>query len=63
MERINLPNKTLKIVTMNNGMDNDKQAVIRHTYLINKKSFSIKKEVKYEGTQEFFERNEYSLTR
>ena len=62
-ERTNLPNETLKIVTINNGIDNDKPAVFRHTYLINKKSFSIKKEVKYEGTQEFFERNEYNWSR
>jgi len=63
VERINLPNKTLRIVTTNNGTDNDKPAVFRHTYLLSKKSFSIKKEVKYKGTQEFFERNEYSWIR
>jgi hypothetical protein len=63
VERKNLPNKTLKIVTTKNGMDNDKPAVFRHTYLLSKKSFSIKKEVKYEGTQKFFERNEYSWIR
>jgi len=63
VERANFPNKTLKIVTTKNGMDNDKPAVFRHTYLLSKKSFSIKKEVKYEGTQEFFERNEYSWNR
>jgi hypothetical protein len=63
VERTKLPNKTLKIVTMNNGTDNDKPAVFRHTYLLSKTGFSIKKEVKYEGTQEFFERNEYSWIR
>ncbi len=63
VERINLPNKTLRIVTTNNGTDNDKPAVFRHTYLLSKQSFSIKKEVKYKGTQEFFERNEYSWIR
>ncbi len=63
VERTNLPNKTLKIVTTKNGMDNNKPAVFRYIYLINKKTFSIKKEVKYEGTQEFFERNEYSWNR
>ncbi len=63
VERTNLPNKTLKIVTTNNGIDNDKPAVFRHTYLLSKKSFSIRKEVKYEGTQEIFKRNEYSWIR
>ena len=63
VERTKLPNETLKIVTTKNGMDNNKPAVFRYIYLINKKTFSIKKEVKYEGTQEFFERNEYSWNR
>jgi hypothetical protein len=62
-ERLTLPNNTLKIITIENGMDNDKKSVFRHTYLINKQSFSIRKEVKYEGTSEFFNRNEYSWTR
>jgi hypothetical protein len=59
VERTKLPNETLKIVTTKNGTDNVKPAVFRYIYLINKKTFSIKKEVKYEGTNEFFERNEY----
>ena len=63
VERTKLPNETLKIVTTKNGTDNDKPAVFRYVYLINKKTFSIKKEVKYEGTDEFFERNEYSWNR
>ncbi len=63
VERTKLPDETLKIVTTKNGMDNNKPAVFRYIYLINKKTFSIKKEVKYEGTQEFFERNEYSWNR
>lgn len=63
VERTKLPDETLKIVTTKNGMDNNKPAVFRHIYLLNKKSFSIKKEVKYEGTQEFFERNQYSWNR
>jgi hypothetical protein len=63
IERTKLPNETLKIVTTRNGTDNDKPAVFRYTYLINKKSFSIKKEVKYEEAQEFFERNEYKWSR
>jgi hypothetical protein len=60
VERTNLPNDILKIVTTKDGTDNNKPAIFRYTYLINKKSFSIKKEVKYGGTQEYFERNEYS---
>lgn len=44
-------------------MDNDKRALFRYTYLLGAKSLSIKKEVRYEGASEFFERNEYSWKR
>ena len=63
VERTKLANKTLKIVTNKNGMDNDKPALLRFTYLLGPTSFSIRKEVKYEGASEFFERNEYSWRR
>jgi hypothetical protein len=63
VERTKLPNNTLKIVTTKNGTDNNKQALFRCIYLINKNTFSIRKEVKNEETQEFFERNEYSWNR
>ena len=46
--------------TNKNALNNDKAAAFRYTYfLLSEKNFSIKKEVKYEGTQEFFERDEY----
>jgi hypothetical protein len=64
VEKTFLPNDILKIVTQKEGMDNDKKAIFRHTYLIGKTSFSIKKEVKYdEPGAEFFPRNQYSWTR
>lgn len=53
----------LKIVTTQPGTDNDKKAVFRFTYLIASSTFSIKKEVRYENTTEYFERNEYSWKR
>jgi hypothetical protein len=59
IEKTSLGDNTLKIVTEESGMDNDKRATLRHTYLLSATNFSIKKEVRYEGTQEFFERNEY----
>ncbi len=58
-ERTSLADKTLKIVTQKSGPDNDKKALFRFTYLLGKTSFSIKKEVRYEGTTDFFVRNEY----
>lgn len=63
VERTTLPDKTIKIVTNKNGKDNDKPAVFRFTYLLSDKVFSLKKEVSYDGSNEFFERNEYSWKR
>ena len=63
VERIKLPGKTVKIVTEKSGQDNNKPAVLRYTYLISPKNFSIRKEVRYEGVTELFERNEYRWTR
>ncbi|MBC7795499.1 MAG: hypothetical protein H7Z37_01340 [Pyrinomonadaceae bacterium] len=60
IERTSQTDGTLKIVTEKSGTDNDKKATFRFTYLINKTSFSIKKEVKLDDAKEFFERNEYS---
>ena len=63
VERTELPDNTLRIVTNKNGIDNEKNAVFRYTYLLNERSFSIKKEVKYQGADEFFERNQYKWER
>lgn len=63
VERTTLADKTLKIVTEKAGTDDDKPALFRFTYLLSAKSFSLKKEVRYEGAGEFFERNEYSWKR
>ena len=62
-ERTELAGNTLRIVTEKKGQDDERNALFRYTYLINAKSFSIKKEVQHEGSSEFFERNEYSWTR
>jgi len=53
IERTSLADKTLRIVTEKSGLDNDKKALYRFTYLLSKTSFSIKKEVQYEGTTDF----------
>jgi hypothetical protein len=63
VERTKLPGGVLKIVTTKPGKDNNRDATFRHTYLIGKAAFSIKKEVRIDGTSEFFERNTYSWTR
>jgi hypothetical protein len=63
VERTKLPDGGLRIVTVKSGQDDGRNSTIRHTYLISKSAFSIKKDVKLEGTDEFFERNIYSWTR
>ena len=59
IERTKPAARTLKIVTEKSGTDNDKKALFRFTYLLDKNSFSIEKKVKYEGASDFFVRNNY----
>lgn len=63
VERKRLGGNTTRIVAERSGSDNDKSAVFRFTYLFSARSFSIKKEVRYEGSTQFFERNQYSWQR
>jgi hypothetical protein len=44
------------------GNDN-KQAVLRHTYILKLYTYSIRKDVKFEGTDKWIKRNEYQLNR
>lgn len=52
-----------KIVTLKAGTDNGLTAIFRFTYEFGKDRFSIRKEVKPEGSVDYFERNTYSWTR
>lgn len=63
VERVRLARDRLRIVTEKSDPDNDKKALFRFTYLISANSFSTKKEVRYEGTEAFIERNQYSWRR
>ncbi|HMS33398.1 MAG TPA: hypothetical protein PKC91_04860 [Ignavibacteria bacterium] len=56
-ERISETDGILKIITSEEGMDNDKPAVIRHTYIISSTGFTIIKDVRYEGENNFINRN------
>jgi len=38
-------------------------AILRYTYLLNKNTFSVVKDVKFEGTDKWIKRNEYLLNR
>ena len=63
LERINLPDNTVRFVTEKKGEDNNRSATFRYTYTLNAKSFSIRKEVRYENENQFFERNGYDWKR
>ena len=63
VERISLPDNTVRFVTEKKGEDNNRSAVIRFTYSLNAKSFSIMKEVRYEDEDQFFERNRFDWKR
>jgi hypothetical protein len=49
-------------VVGNDGNDN-KKGVLRHTYLLKSNTFSVMKEVKFDGTDKWIKRNEYLLNR
>ena len=63
LERTSLPGNTIRLVTEKQGEDNNRKATFRYTYLLNAKSFSIRKEVRYEGEEQFFERNGFDWKR
>ena len=44
------------------GNDN-KKAILRHTYLLKSSTFSIIKDVKFEGTDKWIKRNKYETRR
>ena len=58
-------NGSLKIIAERNGVDgnDNKKAVIRHIYSIGKRSFSKRKEVKFDGEEKWILRNEYKMGR
>jgi hypothetical protein len=63
IERTMQSDGRLKVITTKPGKDNDRDAIFRYTYVIGPKAFSIRKEVKVNETDGFFERNTYRWTR
>jgi len=63
IERAKLATKELRFVTEKSGTDNNRKALFRYTYIIGATTFSIKKEVRYEGAEEYIERNQYDWKR
>jgi hypothetical protein len=54
--------KMITEIDGNDGNDNMK-AVLRHTYLLKSNTFSIIKEVKFDGSDKWIKRNEYLIQR
>ena len=51
------------ITTTSTGKDNGKAATFIKRYILGETSFSIRKDVQYEGSEEVFMRNEYRMNR
>lgn len=62
-ERTGLGDGGFRLVTVKRGRDDDRDALFRFTYTLDGPAFSIKKEVRPDGADEFFERNRYSWKR
>lgn len=62
-ERSVLTGGIVTIVTEKSGQDDRRPAMVRFTYLIGDSSFSRRKDVKFEGSTDDFERHTYSWTR
>ena len=60
-----LPDGSIQIITDINGKDgnDNKSAILRHIYTIGKNNFSNRKEVKFEGADQWIMRNEYVFSR
>ncbi|MBS1723253.1 MAG: hypothetical protein JSS66_09910 [Armatimonadetes bacterium] len=58
-----LPQRRVEVVTQSRGKDNDRPATMRHVYRIGDDEFSLQLLVRYDGTNQFFERHIYRWKR
>ena len=58
-----MSDEQIQITTEYSGKDNNKQALIRNVYILGDKEFVIRKEVKFENSNEWIKRNEYNFKR
>lgn len=63
LERATLPGGGVRIVTTEQGKDDNKPATLRYVYTITPTEFSITKFVKYAGSESEIERNTYRWKR
>jgi len=62
-EKISGEEGSLKFVTEGDGMDNEKPALIRHTYFISKTIFTVQKDVNFRDGNNFLKRHIYEFER
>jgi len=62
-EKISDEEGSLKIVTERDGMDDEKPALIRHTYFISKTKFTVQKDVNFRDGNNFLKRHIYEFER
>lgn len=63
LSRSELSEGQVEIVTENQGMDDNRPALIRTTYVISDSQFIVRKDVKFADKDAFLNRNQYTLTR
>ena len=63
VSRENLENGSTQFTTETTGKDNNEKALIRNVYIVGEKRFIIRKEVKFESSEEWLIRNEFNYTR
>ena len=61
--KVVLTNGLIQITTQYSGKDNGKKALIKNIYIIGTSDFIIRKEVKFENSEDWFLRNEYKYSR
>lgn len=58
-----ITNDQVQIITEYSGKDNNRKALIKNIYILGKNQFVIRKEVKFENSEDWLLRNEYKYTR
>ena len=61
--KVVLPNGQIQIITENFGKDNGKKALIKNIYIFGASDFIIRKEVKFENSDNWLMRNQYEYKR
>ena len=59
----NLENGSTQFTTETTGKDNNEKALIRNVYIVGEKRFVIRKEVKFDSSDEWLQRNEFKFER